>query len=150
MLNGWQKFQTVGAIFYLLIRNDYHHMVTMILKSGGVVPPATSQFQLIIRMFIYLWLLGPIAMSIYVRTKRIEFQVVWKWMKLKFPQSIFIFHGNVQHAEVVWKGAVELRYHMNIIPDDKNLKDVILYAYGYKFQIKWYLLPHQKVKNSFA
>ena len=46
------------------------------------------------------------------------------------PLSIFIGHGHLQHAGAEWGGSHCPRYHIYLTPEDLQLPDAIVFAYG--------------------
>lgn len=46
------------------------------------------------------------------------------------PDSLFIGHGYVQDDAAAWCGKYCLRYHINLIPQNGQLKDAIAFAFN--------------------
>lgn len=101
--------------------------------SGKVIPAATSQLQLLLRVHLYGLHLGPIVDPFQSERKEQNCKWFANWMKLKTPHSFFIDNGYIKQTGAGYNGTGELRYHMFIIPDDRNLKYFTKYAYGCRF-----------------
>lgn len=49
--------------------------------------------------------------------------------------SVFVGHGQIQHAGAEWKGFSSLRYHLYVVPENVNQTDSIFYSYENSLKI---------------
>lgn len=47
------------------------------------------------------------------------------------PHSVFVGHGYLQHKVAEYVSSHNMRYHINIYPDNSNIQDRIVFVFGW-------------------
>lgn len=75
---------------------------------------------------------------LYVRYHKSRRELLRKSLQMEEvaipPFSMFIGHGQVQHAGVGWRGSPSLRYHTYISPEGSVLPDAISFSYYWSLE----------------